>query len=103
MNRVVHMNPHIIAEHDGNDFRPRFDKNAAESNKELMDKQVGSKSLYASLSVSTPWTEVTDSYLDENVARTVDIVIQMLRHILWYSTFDQPPWKVSAMNMHASR
>lgn len=81
-------------------FRPRsyvfVERKDVENNCTMMaDKEQSAKKLQRiSLSVSTPWMESMDDNLDEEVLRTVDIVTQMLKHILWYSTLDQTPWKV---------
>ena len=47
-----------------------------------------------SLVVSTPWAETKDSFVDEEMSRTVDVVVQMIKQVLWVSMVDVPSWKV---------
>ena len=47
-----------------------------------------------SLCVSTPWTDTVEPNFDNEVSRTVDIVTQTFRRILWHSAMDQIPGKV---------
>lgn len=61
---------------------------------ELIDKHSQKKSRKKSLRVSTPWTYSGEEEGNEEVVRTVDIVTQTFRHILWNSTLDQSAWKV---------
>ena len=48
-----------------------------------------------SMGVSTPWTESVDSFVDEEITRTVDVIVQMIKQVLWASMVDVPAWKVS--------
>ena len=67
--------------------------------KELMDAKNSSRK--KSLRVSTPWAAVgVEEGMEEEVMRTVDIVSQIIRIILWNSTIDSTPWKVRALYMH---
>ena len=58
------------------------------------DKELVRKDRKRSLHVSTPWCMSTPALGQEEVSRTVDIIAQTFRHILWNSTIDQTPWKV---------
>ena len=48
-----------------------------------------------SIGVSTPWTESVDSFVDEEITRTIDVIVQMIKQVLWASMVDVPAWKVS--------
>lgn len=64
------------------------------SEKEVVDVSCTKKHKKSSLHVSTPWAASPSELGQEDVTRTVDIVIQTFRHILWNSTIDQQPWMV---------
>lgn len=61
--------------------------------RELID--TSRKARKKSLCVSTPWAVCPPGLGGEDVERTVDIIAQTFRHILWNSTIDQTPWRVS--------
>ncbi len=43
---------------------------------------------------STPWMETVDNFVDEEMTRTVDVVIQMIKQVMWVPVGDLPSWKV---------